>query len=144
MQRNRNYLVGYGIGFVVSVVFAIVMAFLTNLTAINTVTAFIYVFWGISGLALITAFVLAMLNNYDYDRSLDCQLNNHILLLITACTLVAVFTSVLGILISTAAVTDLLVKVFTGLAVFSLGLVITAVFSFIYWLIKTTVNTNEN
>ena len=57
---------------------------------------------------------------------------------------VAVFTSVLGILISTAAVTDLLVKVFTGLAVFSLGLVITAVFSFIYWLIKTTVNTNEN
>ena len=144
MQKNRSYLIGYGVGFIVSVVFAIVMAFLTSLAALPTVTAFIYVFWGITALSVLTAFILSMLNTYNYDRALDCQLNNHILLLSISAILVVIFTSILGILISTGAITELLIKVFSGLSIFSLGLVITAVLSFIYWLIKTTVDTDEN
>ena len=144
MQRNRNYLVGYFVGFVVSAVLATVLALLTTLAAVRTVTAFIYVFWGITAFCISAAFVLALIDNFNYDRSLDCQLNNHILLLVTGSVLVAAFTSVLGMLISTNAVTELLLKVFGGLSVFSLGLVITAALSFIYWLIRTTVNTDED
>lgn len=143
MQKRYNYLIGYGAGFVISVILGVVAGLLTDLTALNVTVAFIYVFWGITAVSLLTAFVLSMFNTYNFDRSLDCQLNNHILLLTVSSVLVTVFTSVLGLLISTEAITVLLLKVFTGLSVFSFGMLITAVLSFIYWLIRTTVNTNE-
>lgn len=136
MDKSNRYFIGYIAGFIASIALGVTVGLLVTEAGLAAVRVFIITALAVTAAAVLSAFVMSMMNAYNYNRALAKQLSNHILLLVTGAALTAAFTGVLALMMSMSTATGTVLKAMTGMSVFSFGLVLTAVLSFIYWLIK--------
>lgn len=136
MDKSNRYFIGYIVGFIASIALGVTVGLLVTEAGLAAVRVFIIIALAVTAAAVLTAFVMSMMNVYNYNRALAKQLSNHILLLVTGAVLTVAFVGVLALLFSMQMATGTVLKAMTGISVFAFGLVLTAALSFIYWLIK--------
>lgn len=136
MDKSNRYFIGYIVGFIASIALGVTVGLLVTEAGLAAVRVFIIIALAVTAAAVLTAFVMSMMNVYNYNRALATQLSNHILLLVTGAVLTVAFVGVLALLFSMQMATGTVLKAMTGISVFAFGLVLTAALSFIYWLIK--------
>lgn len=136
MDKSNRYFIGYIVGFIASIALGVTVGLLVTEAGLAAVRVFIIIALAVTAAAVLAAFVMSMMNVYNYNRALAKQLSNHILLLVTGAVLTVAFVGVLALLFSMQMATGTVLKAMTGISVFAFGLVLTAALSFIYWLIK--------
>lgn len=136
MNGFKKYYIGYIVGILLSIAAGVTVGLLVDFTALQSIRVFLISSWVIAGIAAVTALVLGVYNIYNYNTALAKQLKNHIMLLVTGIAATLIFTAITALLIDMGTLTLAALKILTAFGVLSIGLVITAAFSFIYWLIK--------
>jgi hypothetical protein len=132
----RKYYIGYITGILLSIAAGITVGILVDFASLQSIRVFFFATWTVALIAAMTATALGIYNSYNYNNTLAKQLKNHILLLIIGLTATIIITSITALMIDMGIITVVALKVLTSFSVLSVGLVLTAVFSFIYWVIK--------
>jgi len=136
MDKANRYFIGYIVGIVLSVAAGIAAGVLVTDAAVTGVATFAIIAVALAGVAVLGAFVLSLVNAYNRNCALARQLSNHILLLTVGAVVTVLAANFIALLMSTGAAAGVVLQVFTAFIVLGFGLVLTAVLSFIYWLIK--------
>ena len=135
MNGFKKYYIGYAVGILLSIAAGVAVGILVDFAALRSIRVFFIASWVIAALSAVTALALGIYNAYNYNNALAKQLRNHILLLIIGITATIIFTAITALLIDMGIITAVALKVLNSFSVLSAGLKLTAVFSFIYWLI---------
>lgn len=134
MNGFKKYYTGYIAGILISIAAGITVGYYVDFAALQSIKVFFIASWTVAATAAVTATVLGVYNIYNFNHALAKQLRNHILLLITGIVSTIIFTAITALLTDMGIITVVALKVLTAFSVLSIGLVLTAVFSFIYWI----------
>lgn len=136
MDKSNRYFTGYIVGILLSVALGITVGVLVNDSALTAFSSFAVIAVVFAAAAVTVAFVLSLVNVYNRNCALSKQLDNHILLLIIGAVMTVAFSGIFALLVSLGTATGVTLQVLAAFIVLSFGVVLTAVLSFIYWLIK--------
>lgn len=123
------------IGFIISVVAAIVAGVLITAAGYRWLRYFVIAIWILTALSLLGATISAIINVYYENRKFAKMLSEHILLLIIGAVSAVIATAVLTLIIRMGTVTVVTLKILTAVSAFAAGLVMTADLCFVYGLI---------
>lgn len=123
------------IGFIISVVAAIVAGVMITAAGYSWLKYLVVAIWIVTALSLVGATVSAIINVYYENRKFSKMLAEHILLLIIGAVSAIIATAVLTLIIRMGTVTVVTLKVLTAISTFAAGLVMTADLCFVYGLI---------